>query len=242
MFSFDCSTASSPLENLICSDKKLGSADIVMSRVYSDLLKNIDKDHRAAIIQAQKRWLQTVASKCRLAKSGLSSDCVRDNFEQRFTDLDGCGDAEGGDADAVLSCLKDINNSEEMKTAKSVSDYKPRASFDCENPKTSLEIVICADSELGETDIKLTQTYTSAKTTIGPSHQEDLIQSERSWLAYVNKTCPLGAVGGIPPVMARSCVQSAFETRIEQLQTCSEKSDPQQRLGCLNDFRLMKEK
>jgi uncharacterized protein len=238
--SFDCSRASTPLETLICSDKELGSADIVLSRVYSGAVKSIGKDHQAAIIEAQRQWLQTVTSTCRRAKSLLSSDCVRDNFEQRFSDLDGCGDADGGDADAVLTCLKDVN-SEEMKTPKIASDYKPRASFDCGNPKTALEIVICADSELGETDIKLAQTYAAANSKIGTSRQKDLVQSERSWLAYVNKTCPLGAVGGIPPIMTRGCVRNAFETRIEQLKTCPDNSDPQQRLGCLNDFHLFKE-
>jgi uncharacterized protein YecT (DUF1311 family) len=76
-----------------------------------------------------------------------------------------------------------------------------RASFDCEAPSSTLEILICADAELGQTDIELAQAYDDAGTVMAGAQHKDLIESERQWLRFVSGKCPLGAVGGIPSVL-----------------------------------------
>jgi uncharacterized protein YecT (DUF1311 family) len=91
-----------------------------------------------------------------------------------------------------------------------------------------LEIVICADAALGQIDMKLAQSYRDASTIMVGEQRKDLIGSERQWLHFVSKACPLGVVGGIPSVIARACVRDAFQVRIEQLQTCSQE-EPQSR-------------
>ena len=85
------------------------------------------------------------------------------------------------------------------------------------------------------------QAYRDAQTIMAGDQHKVLIDSERQWLHFVNATCPLGAVGGIPPVTARSCVGVAFQTRIGQLRTCLLK-EPQEQLPCLNDFHLSERK
>jgi len=104
-----------------------------------------------------------------------------------------------------------------------------------------LEIVICADAELGQIDIRLAQAYRDASSIMAGEQRKDLIDSEHKWLRFVSSICPLGAVGGIPSVIARSCVRNSFQTRVTQLQSCPQK-EAQQRIPCLNDFHFFDEK
>jgi uncharacterized protein len=234
--SFDCEKAQTPLEKAICSDIKLGHADIVLSRVYGGIFSNSDKEDRAALIKSEKQWLQTIPAKCGLSArpfSQKSLDCLRNEFELRFSELDSC-------PEKVTDCLLSSGDAEDQATV-ATSPPNRRASFDCEAPSSALEIVICADAELGQTDIKLAQTYHDADTAMPAVQHQDLIDSERQWLRFLSGTCPLGAVGGIPSVLARSCVRTTFETRIVQLQTCPHKK-PQERIPCLNDFHVTETK
>lgn len=101
--------------------------------------------------------------------------------------------------------------------------------------------MICADAELGQLDIQLAQAYRDAGAVMTGTQYKDLIDSERQWLRFVGETCPLGAVGAIPSVMARSCLRATFQTRISQLQTCPQK-EPRARILCLNDFHVLENK
>jgi len=234
--SFDCAKAQSVLEKAICSDTRLGHADIVLAKVYSDALQWVGSEQKPILVKSERNWLLALPPKCELSAIPLTDkqvDCLRNQIEIRFGLLDGCGDGEDAGA-----CLKSIDDPERAAYIGPL-EPSPRASFDCEAPKTALEIVICADSELGQKDIELSQVYRDADATMGHSQHAALVESERNWLRYVASTCPLGAVGGIPPVLARACVRTAFETRIGQLQTCSQKATNEQ-IPCLNDFMLMK--
>lgn len=231
--SFDCDKAQTPLEKAICSDISLGHADIVLSRVYSEFLKNSDEKDKSILVQSEKKWLQAIPAECGLAAAPFtrkSINCARTEFEIRFMTLDSC-------QEGIAWCLRD----EDVPRKVPSMNPAPRASFDCEAPSTALEIVVCADADLGQMDIELAQAYRDAKAAMPPEQQKGLVDSERQWLRFVTGTCPLGVIGGIPSVMARSCVRSAFQVRIAQLQTCPRK-ELQQRTSCLNDFRLFENK
>lgn len=230
--SFDCRTPKTLLQEAVCSDIRVGRADIVLSRVYSGLLESSNTGDKPVLEQSEKQWLQGIPAKCGLSGprfSKQSLNCVRNEFELRFTALDSC---EG----PISDCLQSTG----VPVSAPQSIAAPRASFDCESPSTALEIVICADTQLGQIDIKLARAYRDAKAVLSEQQQRDLTDSEGKWLRFVSRTCPLGAVGGIPPVIARSCVRTAFQTRIAQLETCPHK-DPQQRVPCLNNFHLSDE-
>ncbi|HEY6969254.1 MAG TPA: lysozyme inhibitor LprI family protein [Candidatus Angelobacter sp.] len=232
--SFDCDKAQTALEKAICSDIRLGHADIVLSRVYSTRLKNPQED-RPVLIQSEKQWLQSLPAKCGVSAVPLSQkslNCVRNEFELRFTMLDSC-------LGTITECLQSPAGEDHTASA-AESASNPRASFDCEKPSTAMAIVICADARLGQTDIKLAQAYHDAGEVMAAQHK-NLVESERQWLRFVNRTCPMGAIGGIPSYLTRACVRTAFETRIGQLQTCPQK-ELQDRISCLNDFQLFEKK
>jgi uncharacterized protein len=227
--SFDCKKAQTALEKAICSDISLGHADIVLSRVYSSRLKD-PKEDRSALLRNEKQWLQSVPARCGVSAMPLSQtslNCIRNEFEVRFTMLDSC-------IDKIADCLQAQIDEHERKSA-AVAVSKPRASFDCEAPATALEIVICADAELGQTDINLAEAYHDADKVMAGQHK-DLVDNQRQWLRSVDDTCLMGIVGGIPSLVTRSCVKAVFEKRIAQLQTCPQK-EPQERMPCLNDFQ-----
>jgi len=234
--SFDCGKAQTPLEKAICSDTRLGKADIVLSRVYGGMLENPEKESRTALVQSEKQWLQSIPAKCGLSAtppSQKSLNCARNQFELRFTMLDSC-------QESITACLQSPGDADD-EVGTPASEPNQRASFDCEAPSTALEIVICADAELGQTDIELAQAYHDAETAVNAAQHKDLADSERQWLRFVTRTCPLGVVGGIPSVLARSCVRTAFQTRIVQLQACPQKESPE-RIPCLNGFHVLEKK
>lgn len=181
--SFDCDKAQTTLEIAICSDIRLGHADIVLARVYGGMLKNSDKEDRAALVQSEKQWLRSVPAKCGLSATPLSEkslNCVRNEFEFRFTMLDSC-------AEKITECLQSFGDAGDQANG-AASAPNPRASFDCEAPSGALEIVICADAELGLTDIRLAQAYHDADEAMTAAQHKDLIDSERQWLRFVSRT------------------------------------------------------
>src|SRR5260370_21384612 len=236
--SFDCDKAQTLLEIAICSDIKLGHADIVLSRVYSGMLKDSDQEERSALVQSEKQWLQSIPPRCGLSATPLSQkslNCVRDAFEVRFMMLYSC-------QEKISACLqKYADDANKPHNVPAVPAPSQRASFDCEAPSSALEIVICADAELGQADIILAGACHDAGEGMPAAQHEDLVDSERQLLPFVIGTWPLGIVGGIPSALARSCVRTAFQTRIAQLQTCPQKK-LQERIPCLNDFQLSEKK
>lgn len=235
--SFDCTTAKTLLEKAICSDIKLGHADIVLSRTYTGTVKYANINDKPTLIADQRQWLQGLPAKCHLPPPPFTQpalSCLRNEFELRFALLDDC--VEASSDQPMSQCLKTAPEDDGIDTDTQANSSQ-RASFDCEAPSTAMEIAICADAELGQTDIKLSHAYQDAGMTMTPTDHKKLVDSERQWLRFVNQTCPLGAVGGIPPLLTRECLRTAFETRITQLQSCPRKTPPDE-LPCLNDFTL----
>lgn len=68
--SFDCAAAKAPIERLICSDNGLSQADADMAQVYQALRQTLDAKGRADLLQAQRRWLQSRFSDCKIPVSG----------------------------------------------------------------------------------------------------------------------------------------------------------------------------
>jgi hypothetical protein len=67
-----------------------------------------------------------------------------------------------------------------------------------------------------------------------------LALSEEKWSQFVEKSCPMGTVGGIPPWLTRACISEAYEQRIQQVQTCSERSADERR-ACLDNFKIFQD-
>jgi uncharacterized protein YecT (DUF1311 family) len=97
--SFDCNKATTPLEKAICSDAKLGRADIVLGRAYSSAFKEAPARERSTLIASERKWLKSIPAKCSLSASSPSATtivCLRSAFELRFTALDGCSVSDEG--------------------------------------------------------------------------------------------------------------------------------------------------
>lgn len=232
----DCRNVQSPIGKAICSNLMLRHADLVLSRVYSRVLTSLKPDESQALKSDQQDWRQKIAGKCDLAGPPFSAralGCTRNEFEVRFTNLDECQDGEND----IVACLKSSGNAGNEQPEADASGASPRASFDCEAPATALEIAICADAELGKADIQLAEAYHQADAMMGASQHRSVVASERRWLQFVTASCPLGAIGGIPSVLGRACVRSAFEARIKQLEACPRKPLDGQTL-CLNQFEI----
>lgn len=225
--SFDCTKARTDVEKTICVAPALGRADLVLNEAYHDAIDPSmspqDKEHLA---DHQRQWLERTVARCK--PNGTSDktivDCLRSSFEARFTAFTEC--SEAGNVD----CVDESEREEKVQVG-------PRASFDCDKPQTGLEVVICADSDLGQADIGLANAYKMALAGTTNALRDAIIKSERSWLNFVEASCPLGVVGAIPPLQARICVKSAFQQRTDQLTTC--RSDHNPDMACFWKFSLL---
>ena len=232
--SFDCASARTSFETATCSHIALGNADIVLSRIYSGVLKIATSKERSAVVQNQKDWLAMVPRKCGLNTSPISDrsiNCARNEFELRFSTLDDCEGNTPDDEANMVSCI--VASS---KSWADTPDYSPRASFDCEKPSDGVELAICADSDLGQLDLNLAAVYSDTQTLLPTSDHDALAASQQQWHKFVAGTCPLGVVGGIPHVIARACIRDLYQKRIAQLQSCSRK-ESSEALSCLNHFQ-----
>ena len=228
--SFDCSRAASPIEKTICAAPALGRADLVLNEAYREALSfTEDAKERQALIASERAWMSATIDRCRPDGSAAKDkiDCLRSAFEARFTAINQCSESMSA------GCLEDM-------AAEAEPVASPRASFDCDAPATALEVVICADAESGQADLKLSATYKRILKDAEPALRQTVIESERTWLHFVETTCPLGVVGAIPSVFTRGCVTSAFETRTTQLEKCVKEagSDPGSAKACLNAFAI----
>lgn len=73
---FDCTKASTPTEEAICTRANLKSQDDAMSRIYFELREKFSKPARKQLFQAQKNWLAYRADTC-----GGNSDCLLDETQ-----------------------------------------------------------------------------------------------------------------------------------------------------------------
>lgn len=235
--SFDCTKARSSLEKAICSDMRLGHADIVLGRVYKGVLRSLKGQSATDLVDSEKKWLAQVVLNCHANQARLNpaeKNCVAVEFENRFTDLDSCEDAE--EDQSMTACLAE-SAAEREQELNGESQGRSRASFNCEKPKSALEIAICADAFLGQEDIDVADSYRKSLALLPSRERPKLIGSQKQWLKYVQSVCPMGVVGGIPDILTRSCIRTAFQTRNTQFEECGQKPEAE-RANCLDTFRL----
>jgi uncharacterized protein YecT (DUF1311 family) len=100
---FDCAKTQTAIEQAICSDPKLGDADIVLSRALHSAMSALHRPQQRALADQEMQWFQEVQTKCALGPDEVpppARDCMRRQFEQRFRELDSCSVGE------TAACLK----------------------------------------------------------------------------------------------------------------------------------------
>ena len=80
------------------------------------------------------------------------------------------------------------------------------ASFDCEQARTSVEKLICADPQLEDLDVELSEAYGAAQKELPPAEVGRLRQEQLQWLRNIRNRCADSA-----------CLSQAYKTRINAL-------------------------
>jgi len=120
--SFDCAKAQTVLEQAICSDIRLGHADMVLGNVYKNAQKWAEPGIRPKLALSERNWLKSLPLKCGVTGVPLPEkqiNCLRNQIEIRFSIMDGCG--EGG-ADDVANCLLAIDYPESLNNIEQVEE------------------------------------------------------------------------------------------------------------------------
>jgi uncharacterized protein YecT (DUF1311 family) len=75
--SFDCATASAPIEKVICADEGLAKADAAMAEAYGALRQTLDADGRGSLLRGQRLWLQSRFGDCAVPVEGEPTPAER---------------------------------------------------------------------------------------------------------------------------------------------------------------------
>lgn len=117
--SFDCIKSHTVLEHLICSNEKLGQADIILSENYKAALayksdsKLNERVDRGALIRSERRWLSSLPKTCSIGRAppdGTVTACVTHAFEHRFQAIEGCDASSTTD---YAECIRGIDSPDE---------------------------------------------------------------------------------------------------------------------------------
>lgn len=84
--SFDCASATRPMEKLICSDARLSEADERMARAYEAKREALSPAGRQILKQGQRSWLRMVDAACRVPDVS-EPDCVLEKYQDRIETL-----------------------------------------------------------------------------------------------------------------------------------------------------------
>ncbi|MBU2737852.1 lysozyme inhibitor LprI family protein [Acidithiobacillus concretivorus] len=87
--SFDCTTANTVTEQVICQDQKLASLDLQVSHEYDELVNNMKKsgNHQknlSYLLVSQEKW------KKEKIQCKDDSFCITDAYGKRLAELDAC--------------------------------------------------------------------------------------------------------------------------------------------------------
>lgn len=83
--SFDCTKVTSLVEKVICSDADLATMDRDMADKFRQILDASPLQSRPFIIDAQRRWLKSLAARCGGGEEPVSQ-CVKDEYSDWLND------------------------------------------------------------------------------------------------------------------------------------------------------------
>jgi len=99
------------------------------------------------------------------------------------------------------------------------------AGIDCSKATTERENAICAEPRLLKDDQRNAEAYAAALAKLSDEGRKLLLQSQRQWLEYVDKSCKKGS--GTDSIKTyQRCLQSALDARLGDLQESGKKSGP----------------
>lgn len=103
------------------------------------------------------------------------------------------------------------------------NSYQVAQNVNCNSPQTTLEMKVCAGNSYQKADRKLNQVYRQLKPKLGASQQKRLINAQRAWIQFRDKSCAFeGAFaegGTLEPVLKTSCLARVTEQRVKDLQS-----------------------
>lgn len=107
------------------------------------------------------------------------------------------------------------------------------ASFDCALAKTSLEILICSDTELSALDTQVGQTYLQQKTTSNEGEKSTLLEAQRKFLRERTEVCNIPFKAELSETESNhviTCLKNFYKLRINALTVSPSEQTPSQQI------------
>lgn len=102
------------------------------------------------------------------------------------------------------------------------NSYEIAQNVNCNSPQTTLEMRVCAGQSYEKADKKLNQVYRQLKPKLGTSQQKKLVDAQRAWIQFRDKTCAFSGAfaegGTLEPVLRTSCLADVTEQRVKDLE------------------------
>ena len=92
----------------------------------------------------------------------------------------------------------------------------------CKPNGNNLEMIKCASDEYAIADKKLNQTYQKLISQLSPERKQRLIEAQRAWISFRDKTCRFEASevlgGSAEPLFLTHCLTKVTQQRVQDFQ------------------------
>lgn len=181
---FNCSVARKRAELVICAQPTLGLKDRELVGVFGLAVARLSLSEAKALKREQAGWLRLRDSCGDATEDHMVFSCVLQRYNERISSLRMTLPAEGNAG----------------------------PSFDCNNARSTVELIICNSSALASRDRALSVAFNHALTNASDFGREVLRSEQSRWL-NVRELCT--STGG----SLTQCLTRAYDARISELQT-----------------------
>lgn len=201
--SFDCATASTETERMICGTPQLGALDAMLGANYRNVMSaDIGDAQRAELKATQRRWLAT-------RNACADMRCLADAYMQRIDAI--CAyRLQSGALSPCVALQKGPTVASDESVAATASEEADAPSapqapasnpgFDCSLHKGVIEQAICADRELGELHREMAEKY--AALAYAGVDSDVLKATQDFWMESRNRCT------------GKACLAAAYQDRI----------------------------
>ncbi len=184
--SFNCTQARSSVEHAICDTPRLGSADRRLDGMFKQVASGMTVGAIVDITKAQGVWLRQRNACQQQAVREIMVACIERSYGERIAQL-------------------------RQMLPTQVAPGRPTPSFDCAAARSTIERLICADTQLADRDRELSAVFARRLESLSLVRQRSLTKEQMGWWA-TRESCTRGESADL-----KTCVLNAYEARIQDL-------------------------
>lgn len=200
-----CRFGVSAAARLMCADPQLAAMDLTLVKTYRVATQRAAPDQKKVLLAEQAEWIRQRNEKCGLAgKDSAPLDQIR----------------------PAAQCLKNEIRDRIEALQGGMENHEANNPNACQSAKDAAERLICADPDLADADLALSNAYQDAEKAASVNSRKKLVQEQLAWVHARDERCGLaGKDKDAAPINelrnAKSCMEGEIKTRFSALLAAS---------------------